>query len=299
MQRIRILAASTLVACLLTGCSTENPGASEKEPRASDSASPRQPESEAPTLAGVRTMIKQPVDFSYELLGVDGTRYYSLEGIADVANRSWTGSVEIDDPSTGAPVDVRAEIRSIEDKLWFRFGEGTGELAGCWGDVSAGFETLGTLEPVMGVPNAVLVLATLKTANARAPLPKLPVGASLSVRSAVGNALPPRVAMRLDLDNLPRGTVAARVQVKRPSDVTISVRGVDVSDSLHGLGSTVPKEVDRFLLATEVVMGLRPAKKAPEILPPPKDSVMTPDDVDAGGAPVPCRKGTPPGTVAS
>lgn len=284
------MVASAAAVVLLAGCSADAAPDPTAQPKPDETPSAATPEPEPPTLRQVRRIVGAPVRFSYELTATDGSQFYSLTGIAHPPGREWTGTLEINDPTTAAAVDLRAQVKSIDDKLWIQLLDGgPAGFAGCWADVSAGYETLGTLEPLKGLPNAVLVLATLKMSNDRAPLPRQPFGASLSTRSAVGNVLPPRIALELDFEKLPRGSVPARVQVKGQSNVSIQVRGLDVSDSLIGLGGDVPKDVDRFLRATNVFMGVRPAANPPKILPPRDETLMSLDDVDANGEPVPCR----------
>jgi hypothetical protein len=74
--------------------------------------------------------------------------------------------------------------------------------------------------------------------------------------------------LKLDFENLPSGSVPAQVPVTRQNRVTIRLRG----SRRVGLQWCV-----------------RPAVNPPKILQPRDETLMSPEDVDANGDPIPCR----------
>jgi len=277
-----LASAAAIVLALVVGCSAEPVTESEDQP--SPTATSKRPGPKPPTLRQVKKIIVAPVRFEYALETSDGAELFSMVGIAHPRAREWTGTLAFDDPSTPGAADLRGTIRSIGERLWLQFDDWShSPLNGCWADVSAGAPALGNFAPSIGIPGPVLVLASLHMSNESAPLPETPFGASLPVRSAVANALSPRLASALDLDEVAPGTVAARVQVKRQDDVTIDIRGLDISDSVTGLGGTVPAKIDPLLRAMNIGMRVWPSVNPPKILPPPQDLVMSPTDVGEDG----------------
>lgn len=283
-----LASAAAIVLALVVGCSAEptveSVESEESTDQPSTAATSGPPTPEPPTLRQVKKIIVAPVRFEYTLETSDGAELFSMAGIAHPRAREWTGTLELDDPSTPGAADLRATVRSIGKQLWLQFDAWShSPLNGCWADVSAGAPALGNFAPSIGIPGPVLVLASLHTSNESAPLPKTPFGASLPLRSAVANALSPRLAAALDLDEVSPGTVAAQVQVRRQDDVAIDIRGLDISDSVTGLGGTVPAKIDPLLRAMHIGMRVWPSVNPPKILPPAQDLVMTPTDVGEDG----------------
>ncbi len=272
MHAPKHLALAAAMLLLVAGCSAEQPEKAAEQPASTESAKPHL--DARPSLLQVKKIVAAPVRFEYELLDTHGTRFYSLTGIAHPRAREWTGSIELDDPTTAAPADVRAKVKSIKESLWVQLD--SGPYAGCWADVSSAVEsTMGALAPLAGIPAVVLALTSLHRSNDRADVPTTPFGVSMPVRAAASTVLPPRIAEQIDGRDMSAGTVPTVVQVKGQDDVTIHVRGLDMADSLIGLGAAVPKQVETFLRSTLIQMRVWPSANPPIVLPPKKDTLVS------------------------